>query len=75
MSLNQAREPEYGDGWWQLGYGSGRIVHINYAMRTVLVTFYEKGHRLYSFESIIGCFMGIHGGTWTIPDEDIGESS
>lgn len=71
--LNQAREPEYGDGFWQIGWGSGKIIRINYGAKTVLVSYYEKGCRTYEFDHLIGCFERIHAGTWVINDPEAGE--
>lgn len=74
-TINQARQPEYQDGFWQEGMGSGKIIRINYAMKTVLVSYYEKGYRVYSFDTILGSFERIHGGTWVITDSDAGEQA
>lgn len=71
-NLRQELIPEYGQGWWQIGWGSGRIVRIDYANRIVIVSFYDKGHRTYEFDHIVGCYERIHGGTWVINDPDAG---
>lgn len=72
VNRNQV-EPEYNHGFWQIGWGSGKIVLINYAMRTVEVSYYDKGNRRYTFDAIFGCYLSMHGGTWVIDDASIGE--
>lgn len=58
------REPEVGDKFWDSELFSGKIEGIDWASRTVYVTFWEKGSRTYEFDDLLGCWTEAYGGTW-----------
>lgn len=51
---------------WKEGIGSGKITHILYPFKTVIVDFYEKGVQTFEFDEVLGNWTDDFGGTWML---------
>lgn len=60
------KQPEYGDKLWHDGIGSGKIVNVDARNKFIDVDFFEKGHRSYEIDELLGNWDEAYGGTWMI---------
>lgn len=57
---------ETGQKFWKEGVGSGKITHIYWHHKLVVVDFFEKGVKTFEFDEVLGNWSDELQGTWML---------
>lgn len=63
---NWNKQPEVGEKLWKEDVGSGKITHILWPFKTVIVDFYEKGVTTFELDDVLGNWTEDYGGSWML---------